>query len=158
MWQAPGITVGANDVCWETMSIPRDRAHMPGAGIATSAPGPDRKTVPTPSDCERVPGTGTGSDDGGPFFVLFYVDDGILVEVSVVQDGRRLRRAMESLVLDYFRLLGPRGPRNPPYWKRIRSWGWSTPLEVLDWVLRTYNVTTPLPPRKSSKLRQFFAD
>ena len=77
------------------MSIPPDRTHIPGADIATGAPGPDRETMSIPSDCERVPGN--GGDAGGPFFVRFYVDDGILVGVRFFQDGRKLRRAMESL-------------------------------------------------------------
>ena len=77
------------------MLIPPDRTHIPGAGVATGAPGPDQETMSIPSDCERVPGN--GGDAGDPFFVRFYVDDGILVEVRFFQDGRKLRRAMESL-------------------------------------------------------------
>ena len=64
------------------------------------------------SDCECVPRT--GGDAGYHFFVRFYVDDGILVEVRFFQDGRRLRRAIESLPPDQLRLLGPRGSPPPP--------------------------------------------
>ena len=103
-----GITAGVTDASWETMSIRPDCTHIPGAGVAAGAPGPDRETMPIPSDCERVPGN--GSDAVDPFFVRFCVDDGILVEVCFFQDGRRLRRAIESLASDHFRLLGPRGP------------------------------------------------
>ena len=36
------------------------------------------------------------------------------------QDGRRLRRTIDSLASDHFRLLGLRGPRDPlPCWKRM---------------------------------------
>ena len=77
------------------MLIPPDRTHIPGAGVATGAPGPDQETMSIPSDCERVPGN--GGHAGDPFFVRFYVDDGILVEVRFFQDGCKLRRAMESL-------------------------------------------------------------
>ena len=74
-----GITAGVTDAGWETMSIPPDYTHIPGAGVAAGAPGPDRETVPIPSDCERVPGNAGNADD--PFFVRFYVGDGILVDV-----------------------------------------------------------------------------
>ena len=97
--RVPG-SVGATGAGWETMSIPPDRGHIPCAGVVTGAPGPDRETMPIPSDCERV--TGAGGDAGDPFFVQFYVDDGILFEVPFFQDGRRLRLAFESLASDHF--------------------------------------------------------
>ena len=106
-----GITAGDTDADWETISIPPDCIHITDIGVATGAPGPDWETMSIPSDCERVPGN--GGDIGDPFFVPFYVDDGILVEVRVFKDGRRLQRAIVSLASDHFRLLGPRGPRNP---------------------------------------------
>ena len=53
-----------------------------------------------------------GGDAGDLFFVRFYVDDDILVEVRFFQDRRRLRLAIESLESDHFRLLGPRDPRD----------------------------------------------
>lgn len=68
-----------------------------------------RETTPIPSNCERVRGAGGNCDDF--FFVRFYVDGGILVEVRFFRDGRRLRRAVESLASDRFRVLGPREAR-----------------------------------------------
>ena len=67
---------------------------------------------------ERV--SGTGSHGGDPFFVMFYVHDGILVEVHSFQDGRRLRRATEpsrriTLGCSSLAVHGI-----PPFWKRIR--------------------------------------
>ena len=106
------ITAGVTDAGWETMSIPPHRVHIPGAGVVAGAPGPDRETMPIPSDCERV--LGNGGDVGDPFFVSPYVDDGILVEVHFFPDGRRLRRAIESIASDHFRFVSPRGPRDSP--------------------------------------------
>ena len=70
------------------MSIPPDRAHILGAGVTDGAPSPHQDIISIPSDCERVPGA--GSDAGNPFFVWFYVDDGILVEVRFFQERRKL--------------------------------------------------------------------
>ena len=151
-----GITAGVTDAGWETMSIPLDYIHKPGAGVATGAAGPDRETMPIPPDCERVPGN--DSDAGDPFFVRFYVDDGILVEVRLFQNGRRFRRVIESLASDHFRLLGPHGSRDPPLLKAHKILGRSTRLEVLGRVLDTDKLTIFLPCRKSSKLRQILAD
>ena len=111
------------------MSIPQDRSHIPDAGVAIGAPGPDRETMPIPSECERV--LGTGVDAGDPFFVRFYVDDRILVEARFFQDGRSLRRAIESLASGHVRLLGLRGPRDPPLLEAHNILGWSTRLEIL---------------------------
>ena len=75
-----GVTARATDASWETILISPDRAHMPGAGVAAVAPGSDREMMPIPSDCESVPGT--GGDAGNSFFVRFFVDDNILIEVG----------------------------------------------------------------------------
>ena len=115
-----GITAGVTDAGWKTMSIPPNCVHIPCVNVAAGAPSHDQETMPIPSDFERVPGN--GCDAGDPFFVRFYVDDGILVDARFFQDRRRLRRAIESVASDPFRLLGPRGPRPPPCWKRIRFW------------------------------------
>ena len=88
----------------------------------------------------------------------FYVDDGILIEVRFFQDGRRLQRTTESLASDYFRLLGPHGPRDPQRLKAHKILGWSTSSEVLGWVFDTIKLTILLQSRKSFKLRQVFAE
>ena len=51
-----------------------------------------------PRDCVRVQGWGDGT--GNVFFVQYYVDDGILVEVQWFQDNRRCIRALQSLASD----------------------------------------------------------
>ena len=112
--------------------------------------------MPISSDCERVPGN--GGDAGDPFFVRFYLDDGILVEVRFFQDGRRFRRAIESLASYYFRLLGPRDPPDPPLLEAHKILGWSTHLEVLGWVRDTDKLTISLLSRRRSKFGQVFAD
>ena len=151
-----GITAGVADTGWETMPIPPDYRRIPGAGVAAGAPGPDQETMSIPSDCERVPGN--GGDAGDSFVVRFYVDDGILFEVCFFQDGRRLRRMIESFALDHLRLLGPSGPRDPPLLKAHKLLRWSTRLEVLGWVLDTDKLIFFLPSRKSSNLRQVLAN
>lgn len=115
-----------------------------------------RETMSIPSDCERV--SGAGGNAGDQFFVRFYVDDGILVEVRFFQDGRRLRRAIESLASDHFRLLGPRGSGDPPLLEARKILGWNTRLEVLGWILDTDQLTISLPSHKSSKLREILGN
>ena len=138
------------------MSVLPDSTNIPGAGVATGAPGPDRETMSIPSDCERAPGA--GGDAGDPFFLKFYVDDGILVEVRFFQHGGRLQLAMKSLASDCFRLFGPRGPRDPSLLEAHNIVGGKTRLEVLGWILDTDKLTIFLPPRKSSELRQVLVD
>ena len=151
-----GIIAGVADVGWETISILPDCTLIRDAGVAAGAPGPNQETMSIPSDSERVPGN--GGDAGDPFVVRFYVHDSILAEVRFFQDGRRLRRMIESLALDHLRLLGPRGPQDPPLLEAHKMLGSSTRLEVLGWVLDTDKFTFSLPSRKSSKLRQVLAN
>ena len=151
-----GITAGVADAGWETISIAPDYTRIPDASIAAGAPGPDQETMSIPSDCERV--YGNGGDAGDPLVVRFYVDDSILVGACFLQDGRRLRRMIESLALDHLRLLGPRGPRDPPLLEAQKTLGWGTRLEVLRWVLDTDKLIFSLPSRKSSKLRQVLSN
>ena len=80
--------VAAANAGTKMISIPPDRANISGAGVATGAPGPGRETMPIPSDCERVPGTGGNSGD--LFFMRLYVKDDFFVEVRFFQDGRTL--------------------------------------------------------------------
>ena len=56
--------------------------------------------VSLPRDCRPVPGA--GGNAGSYFFVRYYVDDGILVELQWWPDGRRCLRAVQSLASDYF--------------------------------------------------------
>ena len=68
--------------------------------------------MPLRGDCQPVPGT--GGNTGSFFFVRYYVDDGILVELQWWPDGRRCQRAVQSLASDHFRLLGESGASDPP--------------------------------------------
>lgn len=63
-------------------------------------------TVPLPRGSELV--IGDGDFAGSLFFVWYYVDDGVLVERRGFADGRRSAKAIHSLAMDYFRLLGNR--------------------------------------------------
>lgn len=76
------------------------RSNIPtkgAAGVAhvEYAPPKEIAVVPLPRDFQPVPGVGgnTGSD----FFLRYYVDDSIIVELQWWPDGRRCRRALQSL-------------------------------------------------------------
>lgn len=51
---------------------------------------------------------GTDGDSGHPIFVLFYVYDGILVDVGSFAMGAGYDGPSETLASDHFPLLGPR--------------------------------------------------
>ena len=63
--------------------------------VSVTPPRANDRPAPLPPGC-RVP---RGREGGGedPLFVLYYVDDGVLVEVQWWPDGRRCRRAPTSL-------------------------------------------------------------
>ena len=73
---------------------------------ATDRPAPLRPGCPVP----RGRGGGRRSP---PFFVLYDVDDGILMKVKRWPDGRRYRRLSASLASDHYRLFGVRSSRDP---------------------------------------------
>ena len=93
------------------------------------APSWDKPVVSLPRDCKPVPGV--GGNTGSYFFVRYYVNDGILVEVQLWPDGRRCMRAVQSLVSDHFRLLDDRGASVPPLLSAGKIMNWDTRLEVL---------------------------
>ena len=95
-----------------------------------------------------------GGFAGSAFFVRYYVDDGVLVEARFFQDGRRCRRAVQSLASDHFRLLGIRGPNDPPLLskEKKKNTNFTTRLEVLGWILDTQQLTVTMPPQKQQKL------
>ena len=64
---------------------PQGAAAVAHVGIAPPRGVP---VVSLPRDCRPVPGT--GGNAGSCFFVLYYVDDSILVECQWWPDGRRL--------------------------------------------------------------------
>ena len=88
----------------------------------------------------------------------YYVDDGILIEVRFFADGRRCRKAVQSLASDHFRLLGSRGPNDPPLLKRSKLTDFSTRLDVLGWVLDTHELTITMTQRKHDKLCRILAE
>lgn len=116
----------SNTSCRDAVVFEQGRAAVAHVRVNAET---EREVMPIPPDCERVPGSGGGAGDR--YFVRFHVDDGILVEVLFFRDGRRLRRAIESLASDHFRLLGPRGPNDPPLLEYHKILGWITCLEVL---------------------------
>lgn len=99
-----------------------------------------------------------GGFAGWGFFVRYYVDDGVLVEAKFFQDGRRCRRAVQSLASDHFRLLGVRGPKDPPLLSREKITNLSTRLEVLGWVLDTQRLTVTMPAQKQQKLARILKE
>ena len=103
------------------MSIPPDSTHIPGAGVAAGVPSPDRETMPIPSDCEGVPGN--GSDAGNPFFVRFYVDDGILVEVFLSRRAQVATYHRFPRVGSFSIARPPRSTGPPPLLEAYEFWG-----------------------------------
>ena len=93
--------------------------------------------------CHLVVGSPAVGGGGrrSPFFVLDYVDDGILVEVQWRPDGRRCRHASASLASDHY-LLAPH---------KISLW--DTPLCVLGRDIGTVAMTNSVPLKKLERLR-----
>lgn len=111
--------------------------------------------VSLPPDCTKV--AGEGGFAGSPFFVRYYVDDGVLVEARFFADGRRCVRAIQSSASDHFRLLGRRGPSDPPLLSREKITDFATRREVLGWVLDTQQLTVSMTPHKRLKLDSVLA-
>ena len=114
------------------------------------------RVVAIPRDCGPVPGS--GGSTGSYFFVRYYVDDGILVELQWWPDGRRCLRAVQSLASDHFRLLGERGVSDPPLLSARKTTNWDTQLEVLGWIIDTEALTVTLPSHKRLKLHTILAE
>ena len=109
-----------------------------------------------PRDCRTV--SGSGGYAGSRFFVRYYVDDGILVEVQWWPDGRHCMRTVQSLASDHFRLLGVRGAYDPSLLSASKVTNWDTRLEVLGWWVDTEALTLTAPPHKRLKLRVLSAE
>ena len=97
------------------------------------------------------PGRGSGADDS--FFVCFYVDDGVSVEVQQYPLGDRCLCASASLVSDHFRLFGNRAPTDPPLLSKHKISHWDTQLKVLGWEIDSVAMTISLTKAKVAKLR-----
>lgn len=109
-----------------------------------------------PSDCARV--QGWSGRTGSVFFVRYYVDDGILVEVQWFQDGRRCIRALQSLASDHFRLLGERGLDDPALLSARKTTSWDSRMEVMGWIVDTDELSVTMPPAKMQTLRRLMAE
>lgn len=111
---------------------------------------------PFPPGCRIPPGSGGGLSDS--FFVKFYVDDGILVEVVWESKGARCKVASASCVSDHFRVFGDRGPGDFPLLSPHKLSWWQTRLCVLGWEIDTVDKNAcglPLtsgPPRANLRL------
>ena len=104
-----------------------------------------------PRDCATI--VMDGGFAGPAFFVRYYVDDGVLVEAKFFQDSRRCRRAVQSLASSHFRLLGTRGPNDPPLLSKEKITDFNTRLEVPGWmILDTQQLTVTMPAQKQQKL------
>lgn len=106
---------------------------------------------PFPPHCRIPPGVGGGAADN--FFIRFYVDDGILVEVAWSPTGERCKRASASCATDHFRLFGERGPVDPPLFSAHKLSSWMTKLVVLGWEIDTVAMTIAAPVEKLESLR-----
>ena len=70
------------------------------------------------------------------FFVRYYVDDGIMVEMQSYRSGVRCLMASTSLASDHFRLFGERSSGDPPLLSARKNSSWDTQLEVLGWEIQ----------------------
>ena len=119
--------------------------------VSVTPPRATDRPVSLPRGC-RVP-RGRGGKRRSPFFVLYYVDDGILVEVPWWPDGRRCRRASASLLSDHYRLFGMRSSRDPTLLSPHKISLWDTRLCVLRWDIDTVTMTISVPLEKLERLR-----
>ena len=106
--------------------------------------------VPLPGDIQPLPGT--EGNTGRSFYLRYFVDDGVLLELQWWPDGRRCQRAVQSLASDYSRLLVERGASDPPLLCNRKVTHWDTRLEVLGWIIDTEALTVTIPPHKRDKL------
>ena len=124
--------------------------------VAVNTPRATDRPPPFPSAC-RLPG-GQGGGRWGRFFVRYYVDDGILVEVQWWSDGRRCRRASASLASNHFRLFGKRSPRDPSLLSSRKISSWDTVLCVLGWDIDAVAMTISVPVAKLKRLRDILSE
>ena len=97
------------------------------------------------------PGRGGGAEDS--FFVRFYVDDRVSVEVQWYPSDDRCFCALASLASNHFRLFGDHAPSDPPLFSKHKITDWDTQLEVLGWEIYSVAMTTSLTKAKVAKLR-----
>ena len=88
------------------------------------------------------------------FFVRFYVDDGVSVEVQCYPSGDRCLCASASLASDHFRSFGYRAPTAPPLLSKHNFCHWDTQLAVLGWEIDSVAMTISLTKAKVAKLRR----
>ena len=100
--------------------------------------------------CHLVVGSPRGRGGGrrSPFFALYYVDDGIYVEVQWWPDGRCCRRESASLASDHYQLFGVRSSRDPSLLAPHKISLWDTRLCVLGWDIDTIAMTISVPLEK----------
>ena len=101
--------------------------------------------------CRVPPGAGGRVED--PFFVRFYVDDAISVEIQRLTGGVRCWLASAPLASGQFRSFGNRRETDPPLLAARKVMSWDTKLEVLGWEVDTVSMTTTSPPAKLAQLR-----
>ena len=128
------------------------------AAVAHVGISPPRRVpvVSIPAGCGPV--SGSGGNAGNYFFVRYYVNDGIVVELQWWPDGRRCLRADQSLASDHFRLLGERGVSDPPLLSARKITDWDTQMEVLGWIIDTEAPTVTLPSHRRLKLQNLLAE
>ena len=124
--------------------------------VAVTPPKATDRPTPLPPGC-RVP-RGEGGGRRSLFFVRYYVDDGILVEVQWWPDGRRCRRASASLASDHYRLFGQRSSRDPTLLSPRKISQWDTVLCVLGWDIDTVAMTISVPVVKLERLRETLSE
>ena len=119
--------------------------------VSVTPPKATDRPAQLPPGCRVLRGRGGGRRSS--FFVLYYVDDGILVKVQRWPDGRRCRRASASLASDHYRLFEMRSSRDPHLLSPHMISLWDTRVCVLGWDIDTVAMTISDPLEKLERLR-----
>ena len=134
-------------------AVVTEQGRAATAHINVQPPSAHEKSIPFPRGCKIPNGSGGGANDR--YFIRFYVDDGILVEVEWFPRGERCKRASESCASDHFRLLGERGPDDPPPLVPTQTFVvWATKLVVLGWEIDTVAMTIAAPAEKLADMHE----
>ena len=122
--------------------------------VAVTPPRAPDRLATLPPNC-RVP-LGQKGGRRSDFFVRYYVDDGILVEVQWWPDIRRSRHPSASLASHHYRLFGERSARDPALLSPHKISQWNTGLCVRRWDIDT--VAISVPHAKLERLRETLSE
>lgn len=136
-------------------AVGTDQGRAATAHVVVEQPVDSARPVALHPRVVTPPGRGGGVNDD--FFVEYYVDDGILVEVQHFANRGRCLTASASLASDHFHLFGERHAGDPPLLSSSKVSSWNTRLTVLGWDIDTIAMTISLPEEKLTQLHDLLA-